>query len=331
MLKEKDIRPDNLMKLKEPALEYDKKYLKDRINLFGSCNCPACDSDKYSFWAEKDSFTYAICDHCGTIFMNPRATEEILNEFYRQSKNYEFWNKYIFPATDYLRKEKIFKPRAKRIVDLCNKYGVRGGTILEIGSAFGTFCEVIRELDYFDRIIAVEPTPDLAKTCREKGIETIESNVENITIPKKSIDVMVSFEVIEHLHNPFNFVFQATKYLKKGGLFICTCPNGEGLGTLVLKEKAKVVDHEHINYFNPKSIKILLKRNSIDVVEISTPGELDVSLLENYFIENPLLLEDNSFFKYLFLEAGHSVKNNFQEFIRQNNLSSHMWVVGRKI
>lgn len=330
MLKEKDIRPDDLMKQKEPALQHDKKFFRDRMGQFQTVNCPACDSSSYSFWGEKEDFKYVICDKCKTIFMNPRATEELLNDFYKQSENYEFWNKYIFPQTDSVRKEKIFKPRAQKTVELCEKNGVKGGTMLEIGAAFGTFCEAIKELHYFDRIIAVEPTPGLAQTCREKGIETIESNVENIDIPKDSIDVIANFEVIEHLGNPSEFISQAVKYLKRGGLFICTCPNGLGLGTLVLKEKARVVDHEHINYFNPKSMEILLERNSMEVVDVSTPGELDVNLLENAIKEDPSVLKENDFFRHLLLEENENIKENFQKFIKENKLSSHMWIVGRK-
>jgi len=263
--------------------------------------------------------------------MNPRADEATLAEFYRQSKNYEFWNKYIFPATNAVRKEKIFRPRAKKIVNLCKKYGITGGTIMEVGSAFGTFCEAIRELDFFDRIIAVEPTPYLAETCRQKNIETIENNIENVDLLNNSIDVVVSFEVIEHLGTPATFITNASKYLKAGGMFVCTCPNGQGLEILSLKEKATAVDHEHLNYFNPDSIKILLENNSIKVIEVSTPGELDVELLKMSFKKNPRLFEKNDFLKYLISKKSINLEQSLQEFIKNNLLSSHMLTIGKKL
>src|SRR5512133_2631310 len=99
MFTENDIRPKDLMKLKEPALEHDKQFLRDKRHLFVSCVCPACDSDDPVAWGEKEGFKYAKCRNCATVYMNPRATEDILEEFYKQSQNYEFWNKYIFPET----------------------------------------------------------------------------------------------------------------------------------------------------------------------------------------------------------------------------------------
>ncbi|MFZ6011469.1 MAG: class I SAM-dependent methyltransferase [Bacteroidota bacterium] len=328
--KENDIRPADLMKMKEPALEHDKKFLRDRIPQFVQVPCPACGSMSRTAWATKEGFSYDLCNDCRTIYMNPRAPENILYEFYDQSENYAFWNKHIFPASEQARKQKIFVPRAKRLQSYCQQQGVKGGTLLEIGSAFGTFCEAAKELNYFERIIAVEPTPDLAATCRKKGIETLQQPVEQLTLPENSVDVVASFEVIEHLGNPQTFVQQSIRYLRKGGLFICTCPNGEGLGTLVLKEKAKVVDHEHVNYFNPKSLSLLLERNGLEVLEVSTPGELDVELLVNAFKEDQALMQGVPLFNYLTHVASSEQLLNFQQYLKENLLSSHMWIIAKR-
>lgn len=328
--KENEIRPKDLMELKIPALEHDIKYLQDKIPNFKTINCPACDSKNHLHWAEKMKFNFHQCNDCETIFMNPRADEATLGDFYKQSKNYDFWNQYIFPSTDNIRKEKIFKPRAQKTIAFCEKYGIsEGGVLLEIGAAFGTYCEAIKELNFFNEIIAVEPTPGLAKTCREKGFNTLEETIEMLTFPEESADVIANFEVLEHLANPLKFVELCSKYLKSGGLFICTCPNGLGLGTLVLKEKAKVVDHEHVNYFNPKSLSLLLERCGLETLEVLTPGELDVDLLINDFNENPNLFDKNDFIKHI-LAADENVKKNFQTFLKSNLLSSHLWIIGRK-
>lgn len=328
--KEKDIRPENLMELKKPALEHDKKYLFDRIPEFVSVDCVACGSKNHVFWAEKEGFNYNECINCGTIFMTPRADEKTIGDFYKQSKNYAFWNEFIFPTTDAVRKEKIFIPRAVKSIEYCKKYGVTGGVLVEIGSAFGTYCQAIQDQNYFQRIIAVEPTPGLAQTCRDKKIETIEKTVEELDLEEGIADVVANFEVIEHLVNPRNFIEKAIKFLRVGGLFICTCPSGTGLGTLVLKEKARVVDHEHINYFNPKSLPLLLSECGLETLEVTTPGELDVDLLFNEYNENPSDFEDNKFFKQLFENKKNACFAEFQKFLKENLLSSHMWVVARK-
>lgn len=325
-----DIRPENLMEQKKPLLEADKEYLRSRRSLFIEVACPACQSTQSVSWGEKEGFTYQQCSNCATIFMSPRADENLSGEFYMQSKNYDFWNKYIFPATDAVRKEKIFKPRAIKTIEFCKKYDIHSGVLLEIGAAFGTYCESIKELNYFESIVAVEPTPGLAETCRQKGFTTYEQTVEKLSFPQSSADVIANFEVIEHLANPLLFIQQSVKFLRTGGLFICTCPNGLALGTLILKENAAVVDHEHVNYFNPTSLSFLLESAGMEVLEVCTPGELDTDLLKQSFLLNPEIADHNPFLKEILKDGNESVQKKFQIFLQESLLSSHMWIIARK-
>ncbi len=329
MLKENDIRPKDLMAQKKPALEHDKQFLRDHKSQFVQVDCPACTSTNHAEWAEKEGFEYHKCAECNTIFMNPRAPEDLLGEFYKQSQNYAFWNEHIFPASDDARRERIFKPRAERTVTYCKENGISGGTMLEIGAAFGTYCEAVKDQNFFDEIIAVEPTPGLAETCRKKGFKTYEETIEELSFPEEGADVIASFEVLEHIGDPFAFLSNTVRFLKKGGLFIGSCPNGQGLGVLTLKEQARVVDHEHVNYFNPDSIEVICERAGLKVLEVSTPGELDVDLLSNVIAEQPNVVEPGSFFAKM-AKADQSVKDDFQVFLKKHNLSSHMWIVAQK-
>lgn len=326
---ENEIRPKDLMKLKEPALQHDKDFLRARCGSFIDVVCPACGSNHSMLYGKKEGFSYQECKDCQTIYMSPRADAKLMEEFYKQSENYAFWNKYIFPASDEVRREKIFKPRAIKTIEYCRRYAVTG-TILEIGAAFGTYCESIRDQGYFDRIIAVEPTPGLAETCRQKGIETLEQTVETLKIDASSIDVLTSFEVIEHLFSPRAFIDSAVKFLKPGGLFICTCPNAKSVGGLVLRERASMFDHEHVNYFNPHSLGLLLEKCGFEVLEVSTPGELDVELLDTAYQSHSEWFENQDFFRHFLETTSDEGKKAFQSFLKSQKLSSHMWIVGRK-
>ena len=60
---------------------------------------------------------------------------------------------------------------------------------------------------------------------------------------------------------------------------VATCPNVAGLETTLLGKESNAVDHEHINLFSPDSIKILLKKCNFEIIELSTPGVLDIDLV----------------------------------------------------
>jgi Zn-finger nucleic acid-binding protein len=118
VFRETDIRPADLEAGKLDALNADLERLTKRKHEFVKVACPACGADEGVFELEKYGFKFDKCPQCRTVYMNPRATPEILADFYGQSALYEYWNRHIFPASRSVRMEKIFRPRAQRIIDL---------------------------------------------------------------------------------------------------------------------------------------------------------------------------------------------------------------------
>jgi len=327
---EEEIRPKNLMANYAKCLEMDIKQLLQYKDGFVYVNCPACNSRNSEEVFKKNELTYVTCLDCGTIYTNPRPTPIILDRHYAESKTYHYWNKYIFPASEEARREKIFKPRAERVASICHQNNTRTNTLLEVGAGFGTFCEEIDKLDIFNQIIAVEPTPDLAHTCRNKGLNVIEKPIEQVDLGTKSIDVIVSFEVIEHLFSPFDFLYSCKKLLSPNGLLILTCPNVRGFDIILLRSLSSTFGIEHLNYFHPTSLSLLALRCGFKVMEILTPGKLDTELVRKKALSGELDISTQPFLKYLLIYEWNRLGNNFQQFLADNLLSSHMWMVAQK-
>lgn len=142
--------------------------------------------------------------------------------------------------------------------------------------------------------------------------------------------VITNFEVIEHLFSPRDFLLNVRKNLISNGLVIFSCPNGEGFDVSFLGKKSNIIDHEHLNYFNTHSIKILLKKSGYKALKVSTPGKLDLSIIENYIKNQSVVIKD-AFYQKIFNKKNKKLKNKFQDFIANNNLSSSMFVVAKKI
>ncbi|HYR28041.1 MAG TPA: class I SAM-dependent methyltransferase, partial [Thermoanaerobaculia bacterium] len=275
VLRETEIRPDHLMKGQEERFAADIARLLAHRAGFVEVNCPACESPEKTKAFEKYTLTYVNCTSCETMYISPRPMPPHLEDYYSSSENYAYWNNYIFPASEDARRDKIFRPRAERIVDIAKRHGKEHGTLLEVGSGFGTFCQEVQRVGTFGRVIAVEPTKDLAETCRKRGLEVIEKPIEHVKLESGSVDLIASFEVIEHLFSPKEFLQSCNAVLSSGGLLILTCPNGKGFDILELQALAGAVDVEHLNYFNPKSLALLLDRCGFDTLESTTPGKLD--------------------------------------------------------
>ena len=327
-ISEKDLCPDDLLDLQIQAYMRDIKKLQKKKHLFVNVSCPACGSKKYKFEFEKYKFSFQKCKICQTIFMSPRPTNKIMTDYYTNSENYQFWSKYIFPISDKVRKKHIQKLWYNRIKEYLKKNKKKYKSLLEIGSGFGTFGMLIDSSNFFQEYIGIEPSPELYKECKSKGLKVYNKMLEDFKYPKK-FDIAVSFEVIEHIFNPKKFLICINNLLKNKGLIFLSCPNGQGFDIKVLKEKSQAIDSEHVNLFNTGSIGILLERTGYKLIDVFTPGRLDVEIVREEVIKNNFKVD--SFLKKILIEKWDEMGWEFQKFLSSNNLSSHMWVVAEKI
>jgi 2-polyprenyl-3-methyl-5-hydroxy-6-metoxy-1,4-benzoquinol methylase len=329
---ENDIRPTDLLEGQLTAMTIDIGRLLVNADKFVHINCPACDNPESKAKYQKYGLHFVECIKCSTVFTNPRPTDKVLEDFYKHSVNYAYWNTFIFPKSELARRKSIFAPRVDRTIEFCGKYGVPTNSLLEIGAAFGTFCEEMKSRKLFDRIVAVEPTPNLAETLRNKNIEVIEDVLENIQFAEnEKFDVVVNFEVIEHIFSPKSFIQSSRQLLKNGGLFIITCPNGKGFDFEQLGEKCNSLDHEHLNYFNTESLPLLLERCGFEVLEVLTPGVLDAELVRNKVMSGSVNISGQRFLQTVLIDRWDELGQQFQAFLADNKLSSNLWVVARAV
>lgn len=328
---EDSIRPDALMIEADRLHDEDNAWLWARREQFVNVDCPSCaGTNTRPHWV-KDGFTYVQCAQCDTVFLNPRPGPTLLDEHYRTAQSYAFWSAKIFPASEPIRRDRIAKPRVEGVIDICKRYqGGRGGVLVEVGAGHGTFCVVARDTGFFDRVVAIDPAPSNAASCRARGLEVIEAPIEQVALDGASTDVVVSFEVIEHLFDPKQFLDACIKTLRPGGLLVLSCPNLKGFEVAALGTASRTVDPEHLSYFHPASLSALLKRCGLEVLELRTPGELDAEIVRKRAMTGFADFSGQPFMRTLLFEEWERVGANFQRFLSQNLLSAHMWAVARK-
>lgn len=324
-----DIRPAALEEGKAREIQRDMDWLLARRAGFVAVQCPACGSAGQPAFA-KSGFSFEECPSCRTVFMSPRATAQIMGEFYGRSTNYEYWDKHVFPASRDIRKNRVFKPRVDRILALSAERGIETGVAMDVGASVGIYCETLRDAGRFRRVVALEPNFAQASTCRRLGLETLETDFFELDTFDEPLNLITAFEVIEHLFSAVAFLERCHRLLAPNGMVAVTCPNQLGFDIQTLGTDSLSFDVEHVNMFNPAALTRLFEENGFSVLECTTPGEMDASIVHDAVVSGQVSLAGQPLLREVLVNQWERLGPPFQAFLRDNGLSSHMWLVAIK-
>ena len=320
--KSTSIRPKKIMKGARIAYSEDLGLYQRIQHKFTDRKCPGCSGSNSVAFCIKDGFRYRRCQVCLSIYMSPGPTQELVDNFYASSENYKYWSRIVYPQTRKQRFESLHKTRSLWLSNVLKKYSARTLSslrLLEFGAGDGgTLTRLQADLPTM-KLWALEPNPDSRKLLKLSGLDLVDfADLETDTFDD-FFSTICSFEVIEHLLLPDRFFAIAAKVLKSDGLIFCSTPNSVSLEVGFLKDKSSTVDIEHISLLSPLAIKFLCDAHGFELLELETPGEFDLELLQDsktFVLPNRLL------------RRGSRVT---QDAIKSAYVSSHMRFVARKI
>jgi SAM-dependent methyltransferase len=327
-MKESEIRPEKLLN------RYLELSAEDAKNCFSDTprhkvSCVACGETNTKKQFDKNDFAYVQCVECSTLFQSPRPTIASFESFYRQSKSSRYWAEVFFPATAEIRREKIFRPRVEQLRNLCEKKNINVKRLIDVGAGFGIFLDEWRKCFPKAQFLAIEPSASLANECRSKNLEVVEEIVENVVGYDNSADLVVCFEVLEHVYDPLHFIQVLKKLVRPGGYVFVSTLSIDGFDLQVLWEKSyQIFPPHHINFLSLKGFEKLFQRAGLTGVEVTTPGRLDVDIVRNVCKLDPDLLKGQRFLKNLLQDETGATA--LQKFLVEQRRSSHAWVIGQK-
>ncbi|MBI4667940.1 MAG: class I SAM-dependent methyltransferase [Elusimicrobia bacterium] len=290
-VKERDIRPADLFERYLELSRQDAKALFFDVSAFENAPCVGCGGAESSPAFVKAGFCYIECPKCRSLFVSPRPSRSALDRFYADSPSATYWAETFFPAVAEARREKIFKPRVEQIAEIFTQRRFQPKTVIEVGAGYGIFLEEFKKRFPSSIVGAVEPGEKLAEICRAKGIETLRAAVEGAGVWRRKADLVVCFEVIEHVYAPLDFVNSTVRLVKPGGWLLMTGLGVEGFDIQTLWDKSKSVSPpHHLNFMSVQGF------------------ELDL----------------------LMTRRDAHVHEQFQKFLAESFLSSHVWILAQK-
>jgi len=323
-MKEEEIRPRRVFDeyLRLAALDADIYFGKsDRQPIL----CPACQSPGV-FAFNKHGFSYEECPICHTLYVSPRPPATDFFRYYQESASASYFATTFYKETAEARRDKLWRPKAAMVHDILRKHGVDNFNLFDIGGGYGIFAEEYQRLADVN-VTVIEPGPESAQVCRDKGLHVIESFLENVHLSQlpSGRKVFVSFELFEHLHDCGLFLEKLSSLMQPGDLFLFTTLSSLGVDIQTLWDESNSVSLQHLNFLNPVSVRNILARTGYRVLSVETPGKLDLDILSN----NRSIIKDR--FWRNFMELATDVdRQRWQEFIASQGFSSHMLVVSER-
>lgn len=145
---------------------------------------------------------------------------------------------------------------------------------LEIGCGNGFMLEEAAKLGY-QKIKGLEPSADALKKARPAIKKLITPGLLRPKLfPPSSFDIIVAFQVFDHVADPNNFLKTCRTYLKSKGILLLMNHDVNALSARILGEKSPIFDIEHTYLYSQATITQILKKNRFTIEKIYDPPSL---------------------------------------------------------
>lgn len=149
----------------------------------------------------------------------------------------------------------------------------KNGRVLDIGCAFGHFLSLcdnygletygIEISDYAIDRASRNTRAKLYKHNVNQGLGLFRDNY---------FDIVVMFDVIEHIESPFGLLKEVFRILAPSGKLVITTPNLNAIGRYVMKKNWHgFKDETHINLFTPLALSFTAQKAGFDIKRTEAP------------------------------------------------------------
>jgi 2-polyprenyl-3-methyl-5-hydroxy-6-metoxy-1,4-benzoquinol methylase len=194
--------------------------------------CDFCGSRGISYeFIRADGMNVVECAVCGLAYLNPRPRPELISRFYE--KDY-FTGESVDRGEGGLRlnldmssSESVERSEdIPRAIGIINEQfgGLQDKDVLEIGCATGELLSEMKKAGA--RTKGLEISDFAADIARKRGLDVTTGTIEDCAADYPNrFDIVMAFEVIEHVLSPTLFLKNCAEIVRPGGLLMLSTPN----------------------------------------------------------------------------------------------------------
>lgn len=205
--------------------------------------CPICGSHRIYPYREIKEILIFQCRKCLLAFVDSNVSRKSTTE--------------IYSFSEYVKREKQFRKRYKNTLGLVKRFA-KGKKVLDVGAGFGLLSSVMAHAGY--TVVALEPHV-VPVYLKETSCIIIKKKFESFAKKTKDkFDVIILFDVLEHVDNPKESVLLLNKLLKTNGIAIIQIPNYLSYMAQILREWSWWMIEDHRFFFSKISLNLLFAK-----------------------------------------------------------------------
>jgi len=243
--------------------------------------CNICGNTRGTLIITKNNYDIVKCSNCGLVYVNHSFSEQQLKNFYKEDY---YSSKFDFLYKNYFAEKEIRINNFTKELSSLLKYTNRG-KLLEIGCAAGFFLEVAKKYFTVQGIELSEYSSGFAKNTMGLPVNT--GDLFSANFRSGDFDVVVMWDVIEHLKDPKSTLIEINKILKTGGILALSTGNiNANIPKNNLSEWKMLMPPWHLFYFSKETINKILKESGFEIIKLKTRGLITKKRLLNNRIIN---------------------------------------------
>lgn len=236
--------------------------------------CPVCGSKEWTKRYRIDSWNIEECSACGFAKIDPLPVEEGREKYYCEEKVVERNVKQKRPSQELSRLLKRFfsaatgREKGAIFYNKLRRYLSPKSKILDIGCGDGSF--ICKAQENFV-CTGIEISGYLASLARNRpGIKVITGNFLNTSFLNEEYDGITLISILEHMDDPQEAIKKCFNLLKRRGVLLLKTVNYGCLNRRIKKRRwTGFRPPDHVIYFNPSNLKVLLKKAEFKKIKIS--------------------------------------------------------------
>jgi len=273
--------------------------------------CPISGMERHEVLFEKWGQRYAMCPKTWSLSIGTMPDDKIMNQYWfdsdlsRYRGTAEFQN-----ASTELRKE-LWTSQVEWIEGRVRRYlGMDKYSVVDWGPRMQGWVDIVKDTNFIKDYSIAESLPPVEPTFKKENYQAV-----------------LMFDVIQRYSRPLELLLKVFNSLVSGGILLLACRSGSGFDVLTLGgESESIFPLDHVCLPSPQGMAMLLKSAGFEILELTTPGLLDVQLVKKSLDQIP----KNRYFQRYVTSLDDLTLERLQGFLQQNNLSSHIRVVAKK-